>query len=86
VTLHSSRHTTASLLFASGKNIRQVQEWLGHSSLQLTRETYVHLLDDGLGEADFLDSITAVRCDEMPANRLADDLAPIGRRTSHMSA
>ncbi|MEJ7894375.1 MAG: site-specific integrase [Solirubrobacteraceae bacterium] len=58
VTFHSLRHTCASLLFANGKNLKQVQHWLGHSSPVLTQNTYLHLMDDGLGEADFLDGLT----------------------------
>ncbi len=51
---HSLRHTCASLLFADGRNVVQVQRWLGHASPDFTLKTYVHLLEDGVGEADFL--------------------------------
>jgi hypothetical protein len=47
----------ASLLFGGGKNIKQVQEWLGHADPSFTLRTYVHLLDEGLGDADFLDEL-----------------------------
>ena len=47
---HTLRHTCASILFANGRNIRQVQHWLGHHSPSFTLDTYVHLLDDGIGE------------------------------------
>lgn len=36
-------------------NSKQVQEWLGHSDPAFTLSTYVHLMDDGLGGADFFD-------------------------------
>jgi len=52
---HTFRHTCASIRFASGKNPKQVQMWLGHSDPGFTLRTYVHLIDDGLGDADFLD-------------------------------
>jgi integrase len=52
---HTFRHTCASILFAEGKNPKQVQMWLGHSDPGFTLRTYVHLIDDGLGDADFLD-------------------------------
>lgn len=55
VSAHTFRHTCASLLFAGGKNPKQVQEWLGHHASGYTMDTYVHLLDGGLGDADFLD-------------------------------
>jgi integrase len=48
--LHTFRHTCASMLFGSGKNAKQVQRWLGHHSAAFTLDTYVHLLDEGLGE------------------------------------
>lgn len=59
VTFHSLRHTCAPLLFANGKNLKQVQHWLGHSSPVLTQNTYLHLMDDGLRDADFLDGLTS---------------------------
>ena len=46
---HTFRHTVASRLFAAGRNIKQVQRWLGHHSPSFTLDTYVHLLDDDLG-------------------------------------
>jgi len=57
---HTFRHTAASLLFAGGKNVKQVQEWLGHHDAAFTLKTYVHLMDEGLGEADFLDEAVSV--------------------------
>lgn len=47
---HTFRHTIASRMFASGRNAVQVQRWLGHHSPSFTLDTYVHLLDAGLGE------------------------------------
>ena len=46
---HTFRHTVASRLFAEGRNVVQVQRWLGHHSPSFTLDTYVHLLDDELG-------------------------------------
>ena len=37
-----------------------VQEWLGHHSPAFTLATYVHLMDGGLGDADFLDDWVTV--------------------------
>jgi integrase len=42
-----------------GKNVKQVQEWLGHHSAAYTLKEYVHLIDTGVGEAAFLDDATA---------------------------
>jgi integrase len=47
---HTFRHTVASRLFAEGRNVVQVQRWLGHHSASFTLDTYVHLLDNDLGE------------------------------------
>ena len=56
VSFHTFRHTCAPLLFAGGKDVKQVQEWLGHADPGFTLRTYVHLMDEGLGSADFLDA------------------------------
>ena len=55
VTFHSLRHTCASLLFDAGRNVKQVQEWLGHTDPGFTLRTYIHLMDTGVGDAGFLD-------------------------------
>ena len=47
---HAFRHACASMLFAKGRNVKQVQEWLGHANPSITLETYVHLMDEGVGE------------------------------------
>jgi integrase len=61
VTFHTFRHTCASLLFASGKNAKQVAGWLGHSDPAFTLRTYIHLLDGGLGDADALDAMVVCK-------------------------
>ncbi len=55
VTFHTFRHTCASLLFEADRNIKQVQEWLGHADPGFTLRTYVHLMDAGVGDAAFFD-------------------------------
>lgn len=55
VSFHAFRHTCASMLFQAGRNIKQVQVWLGHADPGFTLRTYVHLMDDGVGGADFFD-------------------------------
>ncbi|OBA67949.1 tyrosine-type recombinase/integrase [Gordonia sp. 852002-10350_SCH5691597] len=42
-TLHSLRHSFASICLTSGVPPKQVQEWMGHHSLTLTADTYGHL-------------------------------------------
>jgi Phage integrase family len=67
VGFHTFRHTCASLLFAGGKDVKVVQEWLGHSDPGFTLRTYVHLMDEGLGTADFLDAQVAPTAAEADA-------------------
>jgi integrase len=40
---HDLRHSCASLLLASGVSLKQIQDWLGHSSFKITADTYAHL-------------------------------------------
>jgi len=67
VGFHTFRHTCGSLLFAGGKDVKQVQEWLGHADPGFTLRTYVHLLDEGLGSADFLDAAVSDRWPVVPS-------------------
>jgi integrase len=53
---HAFRHTCASMLFAEGRNVKQVQQWLGHATPTITIDTYVHLLDEGVGEGLEIDA------------------------------
>jgi integrase len=43
ITLHEWRHTYASFLMAAGDTLRELMEYMGHSSVQAT-ERYVKLL------------------------------------------
>jgi integrase len=72
ITLHSCRHTHASLLLKQGIHPKVVQERLGHSSIQTTIDTYSHVAP-GLQEA-------AAKCfDELlnhtPENEPAQDFS-----------
>ena len=46
VTMHTLRHSYAAHLLEAGVNIRQMQEWLGHSNLETTM-LYLHLTQQG---------------------------------------
>ena len=46
VTTHGFRHTHATLLFASGMDIKQVQARLGHSKVQTTLDIYTHTMKE----------------------------------------
>lgn len=43
---HHLRHTCASLLIDRGAHAKDVQEWLGHSSYQVTMDVYSHLFPE----------------------------------------
>jgi hypothetical protein len=46
---HDLRHTAASLLVASGANVKAVHRMLGHASVAMTLDVYSGLFDDDLG-------------------------------------
>ncbi len=46
IRLHDLRHSCATILLAAGEHPKVVQELLGHSSVQLTLDTYSHLVPD----------------------------------------
>lgn len=43
--IHSLRHTFASMLFSKGVDVKIVSKLLGHSSVKITYDTYVHLFE-----------------------------------------
>ncbi|MFI2369319.1 tyrosine-type recombinase/integrase [Streptomyces sp. NPDC018833] len=46
ITLHTLRHTYASLLIKHGESVKGVRKRLGHSSAAVTPDTYSHLWPD----------------------------------------
>lgn len=44
IRFHDLRHSCASILIAHGVSLIEVQDWLGHASIQTTADTYSHLL------------------------------------------
>ena len=44
--VHALRHTFASMCFAAKLPIRTISELLGHSSVQITMDTYIHLIQE----------------------------------------
>lgn len=51
ITFHDMRHTAASVLLASGLDMKKLQEQLGHADFALTANTYSHVLPAGRTEA-----------------------------------
>lgn len=48
IRLHDLRHSCASILLESGHNLKDVQQWLGHSDIQTTGNVYGHLTNEHL--------------------------------------
>ena len=54
--IHALRHTFASMLFSKGVDVKIVSKLLGHSSVKITYDTYVHLFEKDLeGVTEVLD-------------------------------
>ena len=43
IRFHDLRHSCASLLYAHGVSLKDIQEWLGHSDFSTTANIYAHL-------------------------------------------
>ena len=43
IRFHDLRHSCASLMVINGVSMKQVQEWLGHSTFSTTADIYAHL-------------------------------------------
>jgi len=68
--LHSLRHTFASLLIQNGESLAYVRDQLGHSSIQITVDTYGHLVPGGNRQAvnkldDDFDAVTETSWKQM---------------------
>ena len=76
IRLHDARHSHASLMLKQGIHPKVVQERLGHSSIQVTLDTYSHVAP-GMQEA------AAARFDEMLAHspRTRHDVPATTRHT-----
>jgi integrase len=54
IRFHDLRHTCATILLMAGKHPKYVQELLGHASINITLDTYSHVIegmDGGLAAA-----------------------------------
>jgi len=46
IRFHDLRHTCASLMLLEGENLKNISAILGHSTITITADTYVHIVDD----------------------------------------
>lgn len=46
ITFHGLRHSCASLLLSKGISMKEIQDWLGHSTYSTTANIYAHLEKD----------------------------------------
>ncbi|MGH3493639.1 MAG: tyrosine-type recombinase/integrase [Sciscionella sp.] len=65
--LHECRHTYASFLMAAGYTLRELMEYMGHSSLQAT-ERYVKLLPQPAGPDGAADRLNAYLAQRRPGS------------------
>ncbi len=72
VTIHSLRHSFASLMLASGCSIKALSHALGHSSPTLTLNTYSHLIEEAMGDS-------LMRADSLARGLLEGRVIPLER-------
>jgi len=48
---HDLRHTCASLLLKNGIPMKAIQEWLGHSTFEVTTSIYCHVFNQAQARA-----------------------------------
>lgn len=46
IRFHDLRHTCASLMLLEGENLKNISEILGHSTITITADTYIHIVDE----------------------------------------
>lgn len=58
---HDLRHTHASLLFANNVNPKVIQQRLGHESIEITLDVYVHLYEDNDGTDEIINVLNNIK-------------------------
>lgn len=63
ITLHECRHTFASMLIHAGVNPKAIQEFMGHSTIEMTFDRYGHLMPGSRDQArERVDAYLAKSC------------------------
>ncbi len=78
ITVHELRHTAASLMIASGANVKTVQSQLGHKTATMTLDQYGHLFpDDRDFVADKMDELVEKCAQNVPMGTDSGEQNPI---------
>ena len=64
--LHQLRHTCVSVLIAEGANPKEIQEWVGHASIEETMDTYGHLFPNAKHQLSSMLDKHAKRHSDLP--------------------
>ncbi len=80
LTLHSARHTWATLALRAGKSLRWIAEQLGHSDPAITLRIYAHVLPDEAVDLSFLDFETSCSKSNYVATGKSAPLRAIAQR------
>ncbi len=70
---HLFRHSFATDLIRNKTSIEKVADLLGHSNINTTKETYVHLVDEDLREASERNSLNSKNADPMSKLQIAKE-------------
>lgn len=55
--LHALRHAAASAWIKQRIDLKRLQTWIGHENIQLTLDTYGHLIEDAAGDAALIAAV-----------------------------
>jgi integrase len=87
VRFHDLRHTCAAFLLDLGRNLHEIKEYLGHSSIRVTSDRYGHLFPGTRAAmADALDSMFLRAESRAPGGTVADQFADRSARQRASSA
>lgn len=70
IRIHDLRHTYASIVIATGCDVKTLQSQLGHASATITLDTYARLWPERLDE--IADAVGRARSTELAADRRGD--------------